>query len=106
MTSQANKILDELVSDGWRLISREKPVSWSYWWVWEIWTLHKRNKVIYLSYLIDPMLAKKEQSVWAVGAGTKDPQNQSDCNLLLSLGKGWEKGVTEFIHKIDQLTST
>jgi hypothetical protein len=103
MTAQAYIILENMQSRGWNRINKENPVSFPYWWVWEIWTMRKNDMLVYLSFLIDPQCEKKIEHVWAVSAGKRQPVNRADWDICLSLGRKWENDLPEFLNEIESI---
>ena len=102
MDTQAKDILNLLETQGWQLTEKENPLSKSYWWVWEFWTLKKNDVSFTLTFLIDPQEQKKKETVWAVTATSKEPldRHEAERGLFLGLGRHWENKLPEFISAI------
>ena len=104
MLTQQRKIEDRLGDFGWEIVHKEMDTG--EWWADEVWTLRSvwspRDIVIRLAFLVDPQWdgpRKKGQGVWAVNAYRIEPDRLAKPSL--SLGRGWEKALAEFLNRLD-----
>ena len=102
MNRQASRIRIELEAEGWELVGIESPTSEHYWWVWQFWSFIKDDDRLFLSFLIDPQSEKTESNVWAVAGTREEPDErlEAESGVLLTLGKGWETRLSEFISQL------
>jgi hypothetical protein len=106
MLTQQRKIEERLGDYGWEVVHKETDTG--EWWADEIWTLRSFWKpqgcVIRLAFLVDPQWSgprKKGQGVWAVNASAEKPERMAETTL--SLGRGWEKDLPEFLSRLADL---
>ena len=107
-TTQRSRILEALGARGWEVAASVDGD----WWADEVLVMRSIWSPIgasfVLTFLVDPQHdgpRKKGENVWAVAA-SKQPRTDrtsEHAGPLLSLGRGWETGLGDFLHAVDTL---
>jgi len=99
--TQAREIQEALEKEGWKLTDKERPISETYWWVWEFWHFQRNNQKIILSFLIDPQASelKNKNNVWAVKASIAGPEGYGDPSQIaqIDIGRNWKRELPKFV---------
>lgn len=110
MKTQQQRIQDALVESGWMIF--EKETANLDWWVAETWVVKsswsQQDYLLYLTFLVDPQWEgerKVTEGIWAVKASIIKPTQwqQQNGEIEMSLGRGWEKRLADFIQGLSEL---
>lgn len=110
MNTQQQRILNALIDSGWTVLEQE--TSTPDWWAAETWILKSswspQNCRLYLTFLVDPQWEgerKESQGIWALKASLVKPTQwqEQDGEIALSLGRGWEEQLSEFMQSVAKL---
>lgn len=107
MLTQQRGIQDELAEYGWEIV--EKYDSNIEWWADEVWLLkskqHSPDHLIHVTFVVDPQWdgpRNKGQGLYTVTASLDTPQQWSD--VAMSLGRGWQKELPQFLASLSNLS--
>lgn len=104
MQKQINTITEKLNERGWNLKYYELPESQPYWWVWAFHYYEKGDNRFVLSFITDPMHYGPKKIVERVAASRHEPEGRldTDTELVLWFGRGWEDELEKWIAAIEQ----
>jgi hypothetical protein len=108
MVTQRARILRALAERGWDHVD---DLETHEWWADEILVLESkwspRDRRVLLIFLVDPVHEpprSKGEAVWAVAAARDRPPDRAAVHEpVLSLGRGWEERLPEFLDAVDAL---
>lgn len=112
MNTQQQRMQDALIESGWVILA--KDTSTLDWWAAETWVVKSnwspQTCLVYLTFLVDPQWEgekKANEGIWAVKASTIKPTlwQQQNGEIEMSLGRGWEDRLAEFIQGLTELRS-
>jgi hypothetical protein len=115
MIAQRNELMKQLPGYGWEIELIETPAPshcGPEWFIDELWVIESlwspRGLKAYVTFVVDPQAEferKKGQGVWAVKASLQRPSGWGigEDEVGLTLGRGWEKRLTEFMKGLSVL---